>query len=187
MYFFKSENKVLYKSAKLNIASAQVITDAPKKTECAAAANLFKNYDISDVSGDTFWTSGKGFFPTIKLADTGTTMGNAIYYCENTYGSGYPKGTYYIKWIDVKVNTDYTFAADYRVIKAGDGWFGLINGSEFLPSRIKGFTFAQRARPLSTFFSTAQTSNNFLQNFGKIAGRPDSHPSAPPKNASIGA
>ena len=142
MYFFKSENKVLYKSAKLNIASAQVITDAPKKTECAAAANLFKNYDISDVSGDTFWTSGKGFFPTIKLADTGTTMGNAIYYCENTYGTGYPKGTYYIKWIDVKVNTDYTFAADYRVIKAGDGWFGLINGSEFLPSRIKGFTFA---------------------------------------------
>ena len=143
MYFFKSEDKVEYKMPKLSIKDASASQSTPEKIGCEDSDNLFDNYDISDVSGDTFWTSGKGFFPTVKLAETGSTKGNAIYYSENTYGTGYPKGTYYIKWIDVDANTDYTFSADYCILKNGDGWFGLINSNEFFPSRIKTFTFEE--------------------------------------------
>ena len=143
MYFFKSEDKVEYKTPKLSIKDASASQNTPEKIGCEDSDNLFDNYDISDVSGDTFWTSGKGFFPTVKLAETGSTKGNAIYYSENTYGTGYPKGTYYIKWIDVDANTDYTFSADYCILKNGDGWFGLINSNEFFPSRIKTFTFEE--------------------------------------------
>ena len=40
----------------------------------------------------------------------------------------YPWNCYYIQWIDVKPDTDYTFTAKYAITEPGDGYFGLIAG-----------------------------------------------------------
>lgn len=46
----------------------------------------------------------------------------------NYYNRIYPWNCYYIKWVDVKPNTDYTFSAKYVITDVGDGFFGIAPG-----------------------------------------------------------
>jgi len=62
-------------------------------------------------------------------------------------GKSDPTGAYYIKFIDVEPNTEYTFSANYSIVKAcadnqiGTSHFGFITTNRELPTEICRFTF----------------------------------------------
>ena len=76
--------------------------------------NLIDNFDFSD-SDMSFWenTSGSLLGDNLNIVNTGhIVQGKAMHYENNRL---YPRGIYYIKWVDVKPNTEYTFSARYAI------------------------------------------------------------------------
>ena len=69
--------------------------------------------------------------------------------------SNRPNSTYYIKWIDVEPNTQYTFSAKYAIAQSGEGFMGLINGY-----CIQQFNFGQENYLESLAWQTAAVSFN---------------------------
>lgn len=90
--------------------------------------NLVENFDFE--AGTKFWEQDYrrvgvyGNNLTIKNSNH-TVQKNSFLY-ENQLI--YPWNCYYIQWIDVKPNTDYTFSAKYAITETGDGIFGIIPG-----------------------------------------------------------
>ena len=58
-------------------------------------------------------------------------------YNANTYG------TYYIQWVDVKPNTDYSFAFDVKILEGGMGKLMVLQDKMSRPEPILGFEFAK--------------------------------------------
>ena len=89
--------------------------------------NLVSNFDFS--KGDTsFWTDNTSWMlkDTLKVVNTSHSIqGKSFLYESNRK---YPLGIYYIKWIDVEPNTDYTFSARYSIEKAGESFIGIVDG-----------------------------------------------------------
>lgn len=143
IWVFKDADKVLYKFAKKDMEKIVITNEAPALTGANAEDNVLENTDFAD-SDLSFWTEDAtsiGYEITAEVDDSGSSKGKGLYYIENTYGTGMPKQTYYIKWVPVEKNTEYTFAADLSITKEGKGWFGIIDGNEFLPNKVKTFTF----------------------------------------------
>lgn len=116
------------------------VSFTPEKLVCDESQNLFKNHDLE---GDdySFWESGISFGMTVTLGEHDKDHGVSLHYQENTYGTNVPKQTYYIKWFNLKRNTNYTFSAEYCSTKAGDGWFGLLSGNKYLPKPVAKYSF----------------------------------------------
>ena len=85
------------------------------------------------------------------------------------YASDRPTGTYYIKWIDVEPNTDYTFSAKYAIAQPGEGFMGLINGyrlesevteNRLFPTVIKRYDFDEKNYLESLAWQTAAITFN---------------------------
>lgn len=140
LYLFKEEDKVDFKFSKRDTCGGKLVNLNPQKTSCDEKDNIFKNgsFDAEDI---TFWKEGLGLGHTVTIENFGEDHGKAMYYHENTYGSGYPKQTYYIKWIPVEKNTNYTFSGEYYTLKNGKGWFGILNGNRYVPEPIKKYLF----------------------------------------------
>ena len=118
---------------------AYVTDKAPTKIYVGATKNLVRNGNFESATS-TFWSSKKstiGYkhgggdelyydkYVTLldwngvaEIKDSGTSRGKALYYKSNTGITGYPLGTAYVKYIDVEPNTEYTFVADYVVVKS---------------------------------------------------------------------
>lgn len=142
LYFFKSEDAVEYQFPKRDVEFPIITDENPEFIGCNKDFNLVDDFDFEE-DGNSYWKDSLGYDITATVKDTSSVNGKALYYLENTYGSSKPKQTYYIKWIDVEPDTEYTFSASYKVLKSGNGWFGVINGSEYLPAAIKKFKFSE--------------------------------------------
>ena len=142
IYFCKQSDAVEYQFPKRDIEFPTFTDENPDFLGCYKENNLVEDFDFEDVS-NTYWKDALGYDITADVVNTNSSAGKALHYSENTYGTGVPKRTYFIKWIDVKPNTEYTFSASYRLLKGGKGWFGVINGSEYLPAAIKKFTLEE--------------------------------------------
>jgi len=67
--------------------------------------------------GDTFWSSGLGYGNQFKLANV---EGNGVLQL-----NGANLGIYYVKWVDVKPNTSYTFTLEVYTEEGSTYAFGL--------------------------------------------------------------
>ena len=126
------------------------ITDyEPENKTCDDSKNLFNNsgFEGSDIS---FWNgddtlgykgtvSEAGYLTvldwdgTVEIGDTASSHKKALHYTANDKYTGHPLGTSYLNYIDVSPNTEYTFVADFRIDKEGDGRFGLVSVNDFYP------------------------------------------------------
>ncbi len=90
-----------------NIAKTTSYTVAADKMGCAEGDNLVKNYNFN--AGAAEWEDGYGYeglYSGVYIGDSGN--GNKSLFMRST--TGYADRHYYIQWIDVKPNTDYTFS-----------------------------------------------------------------------------
>lgn len=125
VYIFEKENAVVYKAPLKKLGNIKVTNENPENLD--TDVNLIENFNFSE-QDVTFWSSPRNslYGDTLDITDTKHTIqGNAFHYKSN---KRYPNRTYYIKWIDVKPNTEYTFSAKYLIAKTGEGFFGVIDG-----------------------------------------------------------
>ncbi len=103
------------------------VVKVPKKIEkiskttienmgCREKDNLFKNPKMSP-KGDTYWSKGLGYGNRFKLANVD---GNGVLRLDGTNS-----GIYYVKWVDVKPNTSYTFTLEVYTQEGSTYAFGL--------------------------------------------------------------
>lgn len=153
---YKMEDAIDYKFPKRDAEGGKLVNLNPPVATCDDAQNLFENHDLE--GGDySFWESGVSFGMTATLGCHDDAHGTSLHYTENTYGTDTPKQTYYIKWLDVEKNTNYTFAAEYCTAKEGKGWFGVMTGNAYLPTPIQKYffnTFEDAWCPVAVTFNT---------------------------------
>ncbi len=90
-----------------NIAKTTSYTVAADKMGCDEGDNLVKNYNFN--AGSTGWEDGygwNGLYSGVYIGDSGN-KNNSLFMRSTT---GYADRHYYIQWVDVKPNTDYTFS-----------------------------------------------------------------------------
>ena len=140
MYLFESTDAKLYNPPLRDMKSVTVTSSAPEKLDCDDNRNLIEN---GNFSGDdiSFWESAGSYGYTAQIKNTGTTRGKAMHYTANLKYTGNPKKTYLIKWIQVEPDTEYTFTAEYSILKVGNGGFGMINGNYWHPDKILMYEF----------------------------------------------
>ena len=88
-------------------SSASLKSNSPTLLGCLEKDNLVENFSFS--SGEKGWTDGfgwKGMFSGLTVFDSGNQ--NKSLYMSSTTGKA--DKHYYIKWIKVKPNTDYTLS-----------------------------------------------------------------------------
>lgn len=151
---FKSENREKYKAAHEKIQDAVLSSKAVNKlTACADGKSLIENGDLSDDTSG-YWQAGTNFgiykdnkihytANFLEIADTGSTKGKALHYKANLSVTGVPLQTYYMKWIDVEPNTDYTFSADLLILQQGGGEIRIVDSNSFFPSVISSINFGE--------------------------------------------
>ena len=174
IYLFKDENKISYKSNIDMLADMTVVNNNPQKLYPKPNTNLFENFDFSD--GETFWNSEAdknalyGTRLNIKESNS-SNYGKCLSY-ENK--AKYPNRIYYIKWVAVEPNTDYTLALNYRINAVGGGNLTLLTGynsdnedvpSRVLPTRIKKIEFTENNYNSKNWQETALTFNTKDKNF----------------------
>lgn len=151
LQIFKYSDRVNGRPAVMTQKRPDVTENSPEKTVCDSENNLFENSDF-EAEDTSFWSGedSMGYKGTVsqsyttvldwdgtaEIVDTHSSHGNALYYTANDKYTGYPLSTSYIKYIDVEPNTEYTFAADFCIEKAGKGRFGLLAVNDFYPREI---------------------------------------------------
>lgn len=149
IYIFKAEDAKSYVAPESDKDEATVTDRNPELLGTSKENNLFSNMDLSE--GNSYWgatTYKYGVFGnSLNIVNSGSSIyGFAMHYAATKI----PTNTYYIKWIDVEPNTEYTFSAKYAIVEAGDGFVGLINGykvgsevseNRLFPSLIAEFSF----------------------------------------------
>ena len=102
---------------------------------CKESDSLLTNSSFS--SGDTFWKTGNGWKNGfLSVINDNSSYGKVLRYKE---GDGY--GTYYIKWVEVKPNTDYSFYFDIKVKQSGGGGLVILDDCMSKPNQIANFVF----------------------------------------------
>ncbi len=174
IYFFKDEDKISYKSGVDTLADMTVKESNPEKLYPKPLANLFGNYDFSN--GEEYWDSQADknalYGTRLSIKDSGSLdFGKCMSY-QNT--GKYPNRIYYIKWVKVEPDTDYTFALDYRINTVGGGNLTLLSGyalkgetqpTQVLPTRIKKFEFSQEDYNSGDWQEAAVTFNTKDKNY----------------------
>jgi hypothetical protein len=167
IYIFEEKDAKPYVAPTTDKDEAVVTDTEPRLVGCEEDKNLFENHDLND--GNAFWGDNAhafGLFGNVlNVTDSGSTVyGNALH-----YASGRPTNTYYIKWIDVEPNTEYTFFAKYAIAQPGDAFMGLINGyrvesevaeNRLFPTMIAQFGFGEENYLESRAWQTAAVSFN---------------------------
>ncbi|MBR5524327.1 MAG: carbohydrate binding domain-containing protein [Clostridia bacterium] len=136
---YKNENGVKYSDARMT----DTITTNIKvqHTTCTPENNLVDNFNLSDAQ-DTFWSTGLGWKNGfVSIRESQYDYGNSLQYV----GSDNAMGVRYIKWIDVKPNTEYTFSADILVLEDGDGYLEVTDSKISKPVAFVIMDFKQEA------------------------------------------
>jgi len=118
VYLFKDSDRKRYISETEKLTDIKVTNSSPSLLYYnSQGENLFENGDFSN--GEDYWNTkddGNVFFGTkLSLTDSGTEKyGISLNYSNK---AKYPNRNYYIKWVDVKPDTEYTFAAKCRILE----------------------------------------------------------------------
>ena len=167
IYIFKATDAKPYVSPVTDKAPAVITDNDPALLGCEDGKNLFENHDFSD--GTAFWGDDSHAFGlfgnTLNVADSGSAAyGSALHYQSDRLTN-----TYYIKWVDVEPNTEYTFSARYAIIQPGAGFMGLISGcrtesevseNRVFPTLVAQFGFGEESYLETHEWQTAAVSFN---------------------------
>ncbi|MBE6749886.1 MAG: hypothetical protein E7560_01815 [Ruminococcaceae bacterium] len=113
-----------------SLSDVTVTNTSPTKLNIVAGGeNLVRNWNMEDAI-DSYWSDKSKFVSsvygdTLNIASSDDSFGKSLYYKNNRI---YPTDTFYIKWIDVEPNTEYTFSAKYLIKQTGGGKFGVMSG-----------------------------------------------------------
>lgn len=101
--------------------TAELIDYNPKNIGCAESDNLVKCFDFEG-SDRSYWETGMGYKNFFHITDSvGDRAGKVL-----SINSGdLPTHNRYIKWVDVKKNTEYTVSVMYRCNKDSESSFSL--------------------------------------------------------------
>lgn len=115
---------------------------------CAAEDNLIPDCNMNSKVSDEFWTKvssgwNNGFMSFADTAD----HGRVIRY------DGKSTKYYYIKWIPVEPNTEYTVSFDYKIETRGSGSLKLIDNNIELPVQFASVAFST-AKDWTTYSTT---------------------------------
>ena len=103
---------------------------------CKDSACLTQNSGFS--SGTSYWKDGDGWKNGfLTLTDGDKSHGKALKYTA-TFNAN---GVYYVKWVDVKPNTDYSFAFDVKILQHGAGKLMILQDKMSIPEPLLGFEF----------------------------------------------
>ncbi len=152
MYLFEKENAEKYVPEIKKLKDVTVTNENPDKLD--TDSNILENFNFEG-SDTSYWSSPRNsvYGDTLKIVDSKNTIQkNTFLYSSN---KRYPNRAYYIKWVDVKPNTEYTFSAKYLISEAGNGFFGIIDGYKsnissaseniLYPKFIKKFSFDEES------------------------------------------
>ena len=110
-----------------------VTNNKPLRYICDENDNILDNYNLK------FWQDGEGYGINVlaKCMNYKTCL---------VYKGAYflPTHSFYIKWVNMEPNTEYTFSARYKVVQDGEGYFGLMDGNEVLPNIFAKFIFKEQ-------------------------------------------
>ena len=105
---------------------------------CAAEDNLLRNYNFES-QNLSFWSEEQGYGRFVQVTDASQWgYGKALKYS----GSADSLGNLYVKWVDIKPNTDYVLSFSFKVTKDGDGYFGLMDGKIVNPTTFAEIAFS---------------------------------------------
>jgi len=114
MALYEVNNGVHYLSEQASASLSYRLVDV---NSCADQHSQTENIRMEDAASD-YWQSGGGWkngFMSIEENQYGYR--NSLKYTGNENS----KGVYYIKWIDVKPNTEYVFSMSLRILGSGEG------------------------------------------------------------------
>ena len=159
LYIFEAENAIKYVSDFEKIEDVTVTDKNPQLLGTKSEEDNLLKEDFNFESESDFWSvtdstllgteNNKGDLN--KVDSLHSIQKNSFYY-EST--GMYPRRIYYIRWIDVEPNTEYTFSAKCAITQAGNGSVGIISGYRYdnyssvtenmkLPTVIKKFSFSK--------------------------------------------
>ena len=105
---------------------------------CAVEDNLLGNYNFEG-KNLSFWSQEQGYGRFVEVADAAQWgSGRALKYT----ASNPTRGNLYVKWVEVKPNTDYLLTFSLKVTKDGDGAFGLLDGKLVNPTMFAQIGFS---------------------------------------------
>lgn len=149
---YKDSDKERYKAYHQTLIDAIPNMDTVDgMSDCKEGTNAVENSDLADGSS-LYWQTGTNFGiyddsemhyygNFIEIAETGSTKGKALHYKANTSVTGKGLQTYYMKWINVEPNTDYTFSTDFLILEKGSGAIKIVDNNPFFPNTIGSVSF----------------------------------------------
>ena len=120
-------NKARNKPIEEKLAKVTSYSVATDKMSCADSDNLVENYNFA--AGSAGWEDGygwNGLYSGVYIGDSGN--GNKSLFMRST--TGYADRHYYIQWIDVKPNTDYTLSLAAAATSLEANYGILVEGKE---------------------------------------------------------
>ena len=103
---------------------------------CKDSACLTTNSGFAD--GTRYWSTGHGWRNGyLSVTSDDKAHGKVLHYTGTNDGYG----TYYTMWVDVKPNTDYSFAFDVKILKNGSGKLAILDDAMSSPRVLLGFEF----------------------------------------------
>lgn len=129
LYIFESSKGVEWRSELQQMKKPYVTDDSPALLGIQNEEdNLFENA-FMDEPDDAYWkdTNGVVFGRDLKIIDSEHSIHRYSMYYTNSYYD-HPTKNYYIKWVDVEPNTEYTFSASYLIESKGEAFIGMISG-----------------------------------------------------------
>lgn len=134
---YKNGDGLVYYNPK-NTHSINATTNVEQIT-CTEENNLVSNFDFSD--GAEGWANGEGWDNDfISIRESEYEYGDSLH-----YKAAEGVGVHYIRWIDVKPNTKYTFSAKLRIAESGAGYLALLDDRITIPGQFLRLEFDQEA------------------------------------------
>ncbi len=133
MALYQNGNGVKYTGAR---NGSRLVPDlGAEALTCKDSVCVTKNSGFS--SGSQYWADGAGWRNGfLAVTDSDKAHGKVLHYT-----AGDAEGVYYIQWVPVKPNTDYSLAFDVKVVKSGGGKLMLLDDAMSLPQSLMGFEF----------------------------------------------
>lgn len=150
IFLCKTADMEEHKPALSTIENTDIVNENPSLLGCDDSDNLFDNFDFDNTKSNVYWdgVNGSSYGKYIKIEDSESSIyGNSFHYkpAADFYGNAAKTGSYYIKYINVEKNTDYTFSGKYSLVEPSkngtftESYFGFIDTNPRIISEIKTF------------------------------------------------
>ncbi len=159
LYIFKEADAIKYVSDFEKISDIKITDKNPallgvksRKDNLIDDFNFENGFDFWTVTDSTLLGTKNNKGDLNKINSNHSIQKNALLYSST---KRYPNRIYYIRWIDVEPNTEYTFSAKCAITEIGSGAVGIISGYRSdnysavtenmkLPTVIKKFSFDEK-------------------------------------------